>query len=335
VIAANPDISFTLLGNTSDLKKYEWTQKKNISIKDFRAPIFSIREQFMLMFLIPRKTTLFWSPHFNIPLFYRGRLLVTIYDVFHLAMPELVGGLHKRLYARVMFTLVRLKADAILTISNFTKGELNRLAGCKKDLIFPIHLGVDSTWFSQSQSVSPHGRPYLLFVGNVKPNKNLVTLMDAFALLINKTSHDLIIIGKKEGFITGDNEVISRAANLNERIHFTGYVSESLLREYVRHADIFVFPSLYEGFGLPPLEAMASGCPVIVSRSASLPEVCGDAALYCDPYDAHDIAKKIESILINTELREKLGKNGPEYAKLFTWEKCAEETLLVIKKIAP
>ena len=333
VIADNPSIMFTILGDAKNLESYDWAQKKNVSIRNFQATIFSIAEQFILPFLIPKGTTLFWCPHFNVPLFYRGKLLVTIYDTFHLAMPELVGGLHKRLYARVMFAAVRLKADAILTISNFTKIELNCLAGCKNEIIFPIHLGVANSWFSQHKSDSPHDKPYLLYVGNVKPNKNLSKLMDAFSILTHEISHDLIVVGKKEGFITGDNMVLSKAADMADRIFFTGYVNDELLRQYVVHADIFVFPSLYEGFGLPPLEAMATGCPVIVASSASLPEVCGDAAIYCDPRDSNDIAEKIKLVLMNGNLREQLRKNGPEHAKLFTWEKCADKTSSVIRKL--
>ena len=170
-------------------------------------------------------------------------------------------------------------------------------------------------------------------MGNVKPNKNLGSLVDAYSLLLEEIPHDLVIVGKKDGFITGDNVVISRAAGMGARVHFTGHLDETLLRQYVSHADIFVFPSLYEGFGLPPLEAMAAGCPVIASNAASLPEVCGDAVTYCDPYDANDIAEKIKLVLADGNKRERMRVKGFEHAKMFTWEKCAIETLPVIAKV--
>lgn len=333
VIAANPDKMFTLLGEAKELNSHNWAHSKNILIIDCQVPMFSITAQYILPRQIPKETTLFWSPHFDVPLFYSGKLLVTVYDAFHLAMPEFVGGVHKRLYAKIMLNAVRIKADAILTISNFTKRELNRLTGCKNEKIFPIHLGVAESWFCKDETVNPHGRPYLLYVGNVKPHKNLGNLIDAYSLLFDKIPHDLVIIGKKEGFITGDNAVISKAAKLGGRVHFTGYVNETLLKQYVSHAAIFIFPSLYEGFGLPPLEAMATGCPVIVSNAASLPEVCGDAALYCDPHDINDIAEKIKLVMNDGNLRERMRVKGFEHAKLFTWEKCASETLSVIEKV--
>jgi len=333
VIAANPEIKFNLMGKIKELNDHEWTQSKNILIIDCQVPILSIAEQYILPRQIPKSTSLFWSPHYNLPLFYRGKLIVTVHDTFHLSIPKLAGGIHKRLYAKIMLNAARIKADAILTVSNFTKRELTRLTGCKNEVIFPIHLGVADSWYLKRQNASPHNRPYFLYVGNVKPHKNLGNLIDAFSLLLDKIPHDLIIIGKKEGFITGDNSVISKATNMKGRVLFTGYVTESLLHQYVSHADIFLFPSFYEGFGLPPLEAMAAGCPVIVSKAASLPEVCGDAALFCNPYDSNDIAEKIEFLMNDSNLKERLRKTGIEHAKLFTWDKCAKETLTVIREV--
>lgn len=112
-----------------------------------------------------------------------------------------------------------------------------------------------------------------------------------------------------------------------------GYVSDAELRALYEHAACFVYPSFYEGFGLPPLEAMACGCPVIVSNAASLPEVCGDAALYCNPCSPEDIAEKISLLMADPRLREDLRQKGLERAKQFTWEKCARETFAIIEKV--
>lgn len=299
----------------------------------FNAPIYSINEQYELLKLIKFNTDIFWSPHYNIPLFYKGKLLVTIHDVFHLAMPQYVKGLHKKMYAKFMFNAVKKKANKIICVSNFTKNELIRLVGVDEKKIKVIHNGVDKSWFDIIKKDSPHNRPYLLYVGNVKPHKNLNNLLNAFDLIKDCIPHDVIIVGKKEGFITGDKKLFDKALKFGDRVHFTGFVEEEILKQYYVHADALVFPSFYEGFGLPPLEAMAVGCPVIVSNAASLPEVCGDAALYCDPYSPKDIADKIKLLIANPSLQEELRQKGLERAKLFTWEKCAKETMAVIEEV--
>lgn len=333
IVAAHPEIRFHLLGDISEISSYDWAHFGNVALVDCQAPIYSVAEQLAVVRKIPRETTLFWSPHYNIPLLYRGRLLVTVHDVFHLAMPEYVDGFHRRLYARGMFAALRRKANAILCDSEFTQDELRRLTGRDAQKLYTIHLGLDHSLFQVQRDCNPHLRPYLLFVGNVKPHKNLKTLLNAFKLIENQIPHDLVIVGKKEGFITGDKSVVAEAVSLGDRVKFTGYVEDNLLRQYYVHADALVLPSLYEGFGLPPLEAMACGCPAIVSRATSLPEVCGDAALYCDPRSAKDIAEKIRRLVRDPSLREDLQKRGPEQASRFRWERCAEQTFDVIERM--
>lgn len=331
VIRSMDDVEFYLLGDAEAMVALQWQAMPNVRLVDCKAPIYSIREQFELARKIPSSSKLFWSPHYNIPLFYRGRLLVTVHDVFHLAMPEFVGGLHRRLYAQAMFGAVVKRADTVVCDSEFTMRELARFAGVSEQKLRVIRLGIDSSWFAPVQAPSPHAKPFLLFVGNVKPHKNLVRLLDAFASIAELVPHDLVIVGKKEGFITGDDVVKKRALRLGDRVHFTGYIDDAVLRQYFSHAAALVFPSLYEGFGLPPLEAMASGCPVIVSSAASLPEVCGEAAVYCDPCNSEDIAQKILLVLGDESLRADLIRKGLEQARKFTWESCAEETSRVMR----
>jgi glycosyltransferase involved in cell wall biosynthesis len=265
---------------------------------------------------------------------YRGKLLVTIHDVLHLAMPQYMQGMHRRLYARALLGAVRLKADAVICNSRFTANELMRLVGVKAAKIEVVHLGVDEAWFSIDKSARPHERPYFVFVGNVKAHKNIAGLLQAFQDVSGKISHDLVIVGKKEGFVTGDREVEGRAAALSGRVKFIGLADDSLLRSYVACAEALVLPSFYEGFGLPPLEAMACGCPVVVSSSASLPEVCGNAALYCDPHDSGDIAAKLLEVATNETVRADLREKGLQRARQFTWDKCARETLAVIERLS-
>ena len=330
IVVAFPERKFTLLGNIEEIESLKLAYSGKVEIVEAKSKMYSLAEQIEIPRIIPKETKLYFAPHYNIPLLYRGKMLVTVYDLFHLAMPGLVGGLHKTIYARFMFNAVRRKVDAILTISKFTKNELVRFTGEGLQPVYPIHLGVDKSWFDVKPAGNPHGKPYLLYVGNVKPHKNLGALIMAFSFLINDIPHDLVIVGKKEGFITSDTTSIFEAAKLQGRVSFTGYVTEEALKQYMAHADVFVFPSLYEGFGLPPLEAMAAGCPVIVSNTASLPEICGDAALYCDPYRPRDIADRIMELLGDNVLREVLIRKGREHARKFNWNACIKETCEVI-----
>ena len=331
IISHFPDVNFHLLGKKQELKKIDLT-KKNVALTNCQSPIYSISEQIELPRKIPKDTHIYWATHYNIPFVNYPKLLVTIYDLFHLAMPELVGGLHKRLYAKYMFARVFKRANAIFTISNFTKNEFIRLLGNRQG-IYPIPLGVEESWFGIQNMEQIYPRPYLLFVGNVKPHKNLTGLIDAFELVANKIPHDLVIVGKKDGFITGDKLITSKANKLGARITFTGHVEDEILKRYFTQADAFIFPSLYEGFGLPPLEAMAAGCPVLVSSRASLPEVCGNAAIYFDPLDPVDIADKILKLLNDSLLKETLIIAGKKRAREFTWEKCATKTSEIISRI--
>jgi glycosyltransferase involved in cell wall biosynthesis len=326
-------IQFLLLGNEEELRRYNWTAGNNVSTVDFRVPIYSISEQTELLKKIPKLTDMFWSPHYNIPVFYSGKLLVTVHDVFHLAMPEFVQGIHRKIYAKMIFKYLKHKSSAIIFDSDFTNSQFRKFVGNVTRKAQTIHIGVDDSWFRMNKKTSPYARSYILFVGNVKPHKNVKGLLSAYATIKDKYDVDLLIIGKKEGFITGDQSVFQLAEQMEGRVQFTGYVDDDTLKQYFAHADMLVFPSLYEGFGLPPLEAMASGCPVIVSNAASLPEVCGDAALYCDPYQPDDIANKIALVMGSSSLREQLQVKGYERAKQFTWEKCAQETVAVIEEV--
>lgn len=332
LVALRPADRFCFLGDEEALRATAWAHFPNAAIQPATAPIYSVREQAELFRRTPVETELFWSPHYNIPLLHRGRLLVTVHDVLHLARPEFVPGAHRRLYARAMFRAVRARADAVICVSQFTADELVRCTGISRRKITVVRNGVDAFW-AEPPERSPTERPYLLFVGNIKPHKNLRGLLEAFAQLRDEFPHDLVILGKREGFLTGDASAQARANELGARVRFTGYVSDAEVRAHYAHADALLFPSFYEGCGLPPLEAMAAGCPVIVSRAASLPETCGDAALYCDPYQPRDIAGKVRLLLTSSSLREELRGAGRARAAQFQWDASAAETSAVLTAV--
>ena len=296
-------------------------------------PIYSVAELLRLSHLVPR-CDLFWTPHYNVPLLpVRAKArLVTIHDVFHLAHLRTLS-LPQRGYATLAFRAATHLSDHIITVSKFSKTEIQRYLNVPDKRILVIPNGVNHMLFNvqadearQRHVRKKYGLPprWLLYVGNVKPHKNLITLVHAFAALPEALSdRHLVIVGQREGFITGDTElaqVLQNDPDLAQRIHFTGFVDQADLPELYRLAELFVFPSKYEGFGLPPLEAMACGCPVVVSDRASLPEICGAAADYADPDSALDLADKITAALQRSPAeRDRKIQLGLERAQKYTW----------------
>lgn len=321
---------FYLMGTECELKE-EFGVYSSIKYIYVDSPIYSIKEQKDFLKKIPSDTTLFWSPHYNIPLFYKGKLLVTVHDVFHLRKDINNNSLVKQIYAKALFNFVSKKADKIITVSDFTKNEyLSYVNEGDRDKVNVIYNGVDTTWYLNKQKVETK---YMVYVGNVKPHKNLLRLIKAFKSIKDEIPHNLIIIGKRDGFITPDNIVLGEAEEIPDRIHFTGYLEDNELREVVASADFLVYPSLYEGFGLPPLEAMACGCPVLASKAASIPEVCKDYVEYVDPYDINDIANGILNLANNDEKKREMSSRGIAYAKGYTWEQCAIEVARCMQEV--
>jgi len=335
-----------LLGKERELEKI-FNSYPNWSCQEIDIPIYSIKEQFAFPFLIPT-CDIFWSPHYNIPLLpiKAKKRVVTLPDTAHLVLTDLFDfGIIKQLYAKVVFKAATLLSDTITTISMFSKNEIVRYTGINPAKITAIHLGIDTNLFRKinnctlTKTTEKYKLPqnFILFVGNIKPHKNLTTLLDAFLLAKPKIgNYQLVILGKKEGFITGDSKIfekINKNSILEENVHFTGYVAEEDLPSIYNLATLFVFPSIYEGFGFPPLEAMACGCPVVCSNSASLPEVCGDAVLYVDALNPSEMALGIQETLSNDILRRELTAKGFNKAKQYEWKRSSEQFTDCLKNI--
>jgi glycosyltransferase involved in cell wall biosynthesis len=332
IIVRAPELTFHLIGDPEELRACSWAAAPNVAMIGCGAKVYSAGEQLQLWRSVPAQCGVLWSPHYNIPMLTGKRLVVTVHDLFHLAMLTELQGVHKRLYARLLFRAVARKAERVICVSEFTAGEMARLTGMERARMQVIHNGVEDSWSGVERVAPPEGRPYFLYVGNVKPHKNLARLVDSFAQVAGRVPQDLVIVGKRDGFITGDEAVGRRAESLGARVRFTGFVDDGELARYFAGADCLVFPSLYEGFGLPPLEAMACGCPVLASRAASLPEVCADAALYCDPYSVQDIADKLVLVASDRTLREDLARRGRARAGQFSWDLAAQQTLAVLRE---
>lgn len=312
------------------------------------AGIYSVKEQLQLPNLIA-PCDVFWSPHYNIPVapIAARRRLVTIHDVFHLAYYNQLS-LKQKLYAKLVLSLAVRLSDTIITVSDFSKQEIIKYTGARPDKIQVIHNGVDAARFQatlppqQSALIREKYKlpeKYILYTGLVKAHKNLQRLLQAYRLMLRKAnmqSFHLVLCGKYEGFITGNTDLPSYIASLGleGKVTMAGYVDEEDLPHIYQMASLFVFPSLYEGFGFPPLEAMASQCPVVVSRAASLPEVCGDAAVYIDPYSVESITEGMLQVLSNPQLRDTLIQKGKERIKLFSWQQSLAAHEQLISKLA-
>lgn len=335
IVKTLSDVSIVGIGDRSRLEEFSWSRLANVRLADCRAGRYSIAEQFELPRAIPAGTDLFFSPYYTIPLFYRGKLAVTVHDLSHRVVPEIINNPKKRIYAQIMFRAVRKRASVIFTDSLFSKQELLRFtSGLREDNILPVHLGISPDWYRAPQYPKIRTRPYFIHVGNIKPYKNLRRMVDAFLQIRDKIPHDLVIVGQSEGLITGEAPgFFETVKSASDRIHLTGFVSYEDLLSLMGHADALVMPSLYEGFGLPPVDAMAAGVPVVVSKAASLPEVCGDAALYFDPLKTEDIADKLVLIATNEALRRQLAEKGLDRSKMFLWESCADRIAAALRLV--
>ncbi|GGK70829.1 glycosyltransferase family 4 protein [Rufibacter glacialis] len=337
----------TLLGKVEEFT--ELREQAEFSVIPDASPIYSLKEQRALFSKVPA-CDIFWSPQYNVPLFpiRAKRRVVTIHDAYHLAFWHTLT-LAQKVYAPVVMRAATKLSDQVVTVSNFSRQEIIHHTKCSPDKVKVIYNGLDHTLFRPSfsenaretlQRAMPHlPEKYLLYVGNVKPHKNLITLLRAYAKLSPEVreTYGLVLVGKKEGFLTPDQEVFSfleQEPGLAQRVHFTGYVPDPLLPFLYNCASLSVFPSLYEGFGLPPLESMACGCPVLASNAASIPEVCGQAAMYFNPLHPEELTSQIELVLREERLQQELRQKGFEQSQKFSWESSAHQHIQLFHTLA-
>jgi glycosyltransferase involved in cell wall biosynthesis len=254
-------------------------------------------------------------------------VVVAIHDAGVFAVPETYSRAFRTWY-RLLHPQLGRHAVRIVTVSKFSQSQLVRYAGMDADRIAIIPNGGEHILSSPADPTVLERlrlrRRYILAVSSQSPHKNLGGVLSAVEQLGGR-DFDVVFAGGSNPRVFRQGVQGSGAARL------AGYVTDAELRALYENAECFVFPSLYEGFGLPPLEAMTCGCPVIVSRVASLPEVCGDAAVYCNPEDSQDIARGIATVLSDAELRANLRRRGMERAKLFTWDHAAGALLRLLE----
>jgi glycosyltransferase involved in cell wall biosynthesis len=261
---------------------------------------------------------LFFSPGYNTPLFCASPFVFTICDLSHIYCPENSSPMIRLYYATVAKRACQ-RASRILTISEFTRRQIVEWSGVPSEKIVNVQCGVDFTAYHPGEDSCGLPFPYLLCVSNRKRHKNEFRVVEAFAK--SGLAAELHLV------FTGD-----RAANIGKwierhrvttAVHFVGRVPESRLPLLYRGAEALVFPSLYEGFGLPLLEAMASGTPAVTSNTTALPEVAGDAALLVDPTSVEQIAVAMRQVISDSSLRRQLREKGLARAVQFSWKSTA------------
>jgi glycosyltransferase involved in cell wall biosynthesis len=301
-------------------------------IEDSGTPL-GVQEQWGLRRYL-QAGEVFWATSLAHPLFWHGPLMATVHDVAQLALDSRsAGGWVVKYAARLYFESLRRRAGQLLFISEFTAREFSRHVGQPRGMSHLTPLGVDAAWFEVKAPSSSGTRPYFISVGSIRPHKNLQTLLAAFSLVRDQLPHDLVIIGKHDGFRTRESGFHELLAPLGDRVRFLGGVDDSTLRHKVAGATALVFPSLYEGFGLPPLEAMAVGCPVIASRAGAVVEVCGDKARYFEACDSDSLAAALlTQASMQPEDRWSEVRIGREWARQYSWDRTADLTAQALCK---
>lgn len=298
-----------------------------------RAAVYTLREQIEIAWKT-RASRLVHSLHYNAPLLHRGHLLVSIHDLTHLLDSTYRKMLKTRFYARPMLSAISKRADHIFTLSSYSKKKIVELLKVEESKITVTHCGVGPEFHPMNsrdcQELVRNGlgldRPFILFIGNLKPHKNVTTLLQAFAAVKGERASDcdLVVVGDDPKW---KSTLVKATVSLSieDSVHFISYVKSGMLPQLYAAAQALVLPSFEEGFGLPILEAMAVGTPVICSNAASLPEVAGDAAEYFDPNNPAELAISILRVLGSARLQSEMRNRGFERAKLFSWSDCVRK----------
>jgi glycosyltransferase involved in cell wall biosynthesis len=322
---------YVLVNRDSPLKSLYWPEF--IHFVDVDAGWISFREQIE----IPRrlrehKIDLFHAPSFVAPLLSPCKMIMTIHDLNHLVLPHFYTPFHQ-VYYRVFVKSCIARSTYILTVSQFSKQEIVRTLSLDPEKIFVTYNGVSDLYqpvadpevLSYVREIYELPDEFILCVSNNKPHKNVQQLVRAYCQsnleipLVLATPIDVALLRLAESF------------NKKHLIYFSKFIAEEHLPAVYSMTKLFVYPSTYEGFGLPPLEALSCGAPVVVARSSSLPEVVGDYAIFADPYDYMDIARALERGVSDAKLLERSRQGIAEHRKKFSWDAMTDQTLTLYR----
>lgn len=356
------DNRYTLIAHSNDLRVFEGFPP-NFEPRAYERPDTAWREHVVFpLFLKKTGARIYHIPLHQVPVLMARPYIVTVHDLSALLYEARTGWRAQLARYRVRRALAR--AARVIAVSCATRRDVIELLGIDPRKIRQIYNAPDPRFLSQevvgadARAAGPDAArlyrarileryqihyPFILYVGNIRPQKNIPRLVEAFAHLIQGrdkiTDHPayrdlhLIIIGDEIHRHPAVRLAVMHS-RVDDRVRFLGFVPIDTLRVFYQSAAVFAFPSLYEGFGLPPLEAMASGTPVVTSNVSSLPEVVGDAAVIVNPENVFDIARGLREALLDEELRRRLVEKGYQQVRRFTWERTASEVLQVYQEVA-
>ncbi|WP_108929927.1 glycosyltransferase family 4 protein [Leptospira johnsonii] len=330
-IASKKGIQIVLLGNP-DLIKKNLSPKvlSTYEILEYNAGIYSIKEWFGIPEM--KEFALLDIPHFNAPLKFLDRCVVTIHDIIPFRMKQFHSSFLKQAYMKLVFLFIRNKAKRIITVSDFTAKDITEVFSFSPSQIRTIYNGLDSKTFSpksdpeKKKFLKLYGlKPgYLLSVGIGKEHKNLGFVLRSLKKLWSekKIKADWVIAGSGGKL---PDYLVEEAKGWEDRIRLVPYLSEQELATLYSAAGLLVYPSLYEGFGFPPVEAQSCGCPVYSSNSSVLPEILEDTSFYFDPKDSLSFETGLVRLLDSSKLRNSKTKAGLKNSKRFDWKKSATD----------
>ncbi len=298
-------------------------------------------EQTLFPLLIRRyRLDVVHSPHYTMPMLKACAQVVTFHDMTFFLHPE-AHLAYKRVFFRTMIPVSARRADALIAISHSTRADILRRFPIAPTQVFTIPYGVPSFFHpmpapARSPILDKYGLPreFVLYVGNLEPRKNLPMLLRAYAECVRRGASQALVLVGSRGWMDDEIFATFRELNLGHRVFLPGYIPQADLPALYSAASVFVYASRYEGFGLPVLEAMACGAPVITSNISSMPEVVGDAGVLVNPDDQAELADALMHVLGDPGLRARLCHDGLERARLFSWERAAQQTLAVYERVA-
>lgn len=314
----------------------------NFSLHTADIKPYSLKEQLSLPSILNSlDADLVHFVHFSAPILYRRPRIITIHDLTLVHYKTNRGNGLARIKFELKYWGMRAvlwsaikRSVALITVTRWVKEDIMSTYGSGLgDRIFPIHLSAEAK-LAEPEPLDQFklDSPFLLYVGNYYPHKNIDRLLEAFAILAQQGPDLKLVLVGQENYFLDQLRLQAKELKIGDRILTPGRISDGELAALYMQAKLFVFPSLSEGFGLPPLEAMAAGTPVISSNATCLPEVLGDAAAYFDPHDPIDMAAKISGLLDDATELERLRRAGLEQVKRFSWETMTKETLEVYKR---
>jgi alpha-1,3-rhamnosyl/mannosyltransferase len=338
-----PDYQYVLLHARGERLD---TLPDSMELSEEMSSLYSLKEPFSLGSHARRaRLDLLHCPHYVTPFRAKCKLVVTIHDLIHLLFPEYLPSIAARLYARYFLKRAVRRADLILTVSETSKRDILEHLPARAESILVTPNGIEPAFFEPVDDIVMEQvlkrmyiqRPYVLYVGNNKPHKNLSTAIAAFRMFRKQAGAEWKFVLAGSTFKNaGAGAAMLRQieeGGLSESVIFTGYLETDDLVALYSGASLFLFPSLYEGFGLPPLEAMAAGVPVVSSNRSSLPEILGDSALLVDPQDEVMMMEAMLKIIGDSDTRDKLISRGKRQAEQYTWSNTARLTLQGYRKV--